>query len=209
MYKLYAKKIIAFLLGTFIIQIGCAFFLNSKAGADSISVFNEGVGHTFNITTGNAFYILLGVSFVALLIFAREKINLGTFLGLLSAGIFLDIAQVAIDQLNIDALPLIVRLLIVFGSCFIIALGVAVQKSANLGIAPHDEIPFLITELTKIEYRWVRMGLDFIFIIAGYLLGGVIGFGTIITLLAIGPCIQFFLPKVEGPLNSFVNGTNE
>ena len=100
----------------------------------------------------------------------------------------------------------IIRLLTVQVSCVIIAIGFSIQKTANLGVAPHDEIPFLIVEFTKVQYRWVRITLDVSYIVIGFLMGGVFGLGTIVATMCIGPSIQYFLPKVEKPIEKFING---
>ena len=72
-------------------------------------------------------------------------------------------------------MPFVVRILVVAISCVVISIGFSIQKTANLGVAPHDEIPFVISESFKIQYRWIRICLDLTYVVAGYLLGGVFG----------------------------------
>ena len=201
--KLYIKKIFCFLLGCFIIQIGCAAFINANTGGDSCVVFIQGISKALNITVGSANYIFMFCALVLLLIFARNKISLGTFLATLAAGMFLDIANEAIQKLSIESMPFVVRILVVAISCVVISIGFSIQKTANLGVAPHDEIP-LISESFKIQYRWIRICLDLTYVVAGYLLGGVFGLGTIVATLLLGPTIQFFLPIVERPVKKFL-----
>ena len=74
-------------------------------------------------------------------------------------------------------------------------------------MAPHDEIPFVISESFKIQYRWIRVGLDIIYLVVGYLLGGVFGLGTIVATLLLGPTIQFFLPIVERPVKKLLGNS--
>ena len=143
--KLYIKKIFCFLLGCFIIQIGCAAFINANTGGDSCVVFIQGISKALNITVGSANYIFMFCALVLLLIFARNKISLGTFLATLAAGMFLDIANEAIQKLSIESMPFVVRILVVAISCVVISIGFSIQKTANLGVAPHDEIPFVIS----------------------------------------------------------------
>ena len=71
--KLYIKKIFCFLLGCFIIQIGCAAFINANTGGDSCVVFIQGISKALNITVGSANYIFMFCALVLLLIFARNK----------------------------------------------------------------------------------------------------------------------------------------
>lgn len=205
----YFKKIICFLLGCFIIQIGVAFFINANTGGDSCVVFAQGISNTLHITVGTANTIFLCTALVILLLFARNKIGLGTFLAAFGTGIFLDVSNMVIQKLSLESLPYVVRLFIVAGSCIIIAVGFSIQKTANLGVAPHDELPFLVSDATKIQYRWIRIGFDVTYVVIGYLLGGVLGLGTIVATLLLGPTIQFCLPKVQKTFIKFIDDDND
>jgi len=200
----YMKRISCFLLGCFIIQVGVALFINSKAGGDACVIFAQGISNTLNITVGQANTIFLVSALVILLIFARKRISIGTFLAAFGTGIFLDISDFVIAKLNIESLPLIVRLVVVALSCIVIAIGFSIQKTADLGVAPHDELPFLVSDVTKVQYRWIRICFDVTYVVTGYLLGGLVGLGTIVATLLLGPTIQFFLPIVEKPFIKFL-----
>lgn len=89
--------------------------------------------------------------------------------------------------------------------CFIIAIGFSILSSTNVGMAPNDIIPFIIKDKIKLEYRWIRMGFDAIFLIIGYLLGGIVGLGTVISMLITGPFIQTCLPHGEKLVNFILN----
>lgn len=195
--KNYIVRIMFFLVGCFIIQLGVAFFIKSNTGVDSFTIFMQGLANLLHITVGQSNILVMGIVFVGMLIFTREYIRLGTFLAVITAGPFLDFINNVLDNVGIDALPLIVRLLIVAVSCVVIAIGFSILKSAELSVAPTDQLPLIIVDKTKWQYKWVRITMDVIFIVVGFSLGGVLGLGTIITTLLIGPCIQYFLPIVE------------
>lgn len=186
-----------FLVGCFIIQLGVAFFIKSNTGVDSFTIFMQGLANLLHITVGQSNILVMGIVFVGMLIFTREYIRLGTFLAVITAGPFLDLINNVLANVGIDTLPLIVRLLIVAVSCVVIAIGFSILKSAELSVAPTDQLPLIIVDKTKWQYKWVRITMDVIFIVVGFSLGGVLGLGTIITTLLIGPCIQYFLPIVE------------
>ena len=185
------------LVGCFIIQLGVAFFIKSNTGVDSFTIFMQGLANLLHITVGQANILVMGIVFIGMLIFTREYIRLGTFLAVITAGPFLDLINNLLNNVGIDALPLIVRLLIVAISCVVIAIGFSILKSAELSVAPTDQLPLIIVDKTSWQYKWVRITMDVIFIVVGFSLGGVLGLGTIITTLLIGPCIQYFLPIIE------------
>jgi uncharacterized membrane protein YczE len=43
----------------------------------------------------------------------------------------------------------------------------------------------------------VRVGIELGALIVGWLLGGTVGFGTVVFALAIGPLVQFFLYRLQ------------
>lgn len=195
--KNHAIRIGFFLVGCFIIQLGVAFFIKSSTGVDSFTIFMQGLSNLLNITVGQANILVMGTVFIGMLIFTREYIRLGTFLAVITAGPFLDLINLALENVGIAALPLIVRLLIVAISCVVISIGFSILKSANLSVAPTDQLPLIIVDKSNWQYKWVRITMDVICIVVGFTLGGALGLGTIITTLLIGPCIQYFLPIIE------------
>lgn len=196
-YRVYCLKILCFIIGCFIIQLGVAFFIRSNTGVDSFTIFMQGLSNLLHITVGQANILVMGLVFIGMLIFTREYIRLGTFLAVVTAGPFLDLINNFLAGYGIESLPLVVRLVIVALSCVVIAIGFSILKSAELSVAPTDQLPLIIVDKTNWQYKWVRISMDVIFIIVGFTLGGVLGLGTIITTLLIGPCIQYFLPIIE------------
>ncbi len=198
-FKNYFVRILFFLVGCFIIQLGVAFFIQSETGVDSFTIFMQGLSNLLHITVGQANILVMGIVFVGMLIFTREYIRLGTFLAVISAGPFLDLINNLLINANVNIadLNIIVRLLIVAISCVVIAIGFSILKSAELSVAPTDQLPLIIVDKTSWQYKWVRITMDVIFIVIGFSLGGVLGLGTIVTTLLIGPCIQYFLPIIE------------
>lgn len=196
-YRVYSLKILCFIIGCFIIQLGVAFFIKSNTGVDSFTIFMQGLSNLLHITVGQANILVMGLVFIGMLIFAREYIRLGTFLAVVTAGPFLDFINNFLEGYGIESLPLVIRLVMVALSCVVIAIGFSILKSAELSVAPTDQLPLIIVDKTNWQYKWVRISIDVMFIIVGFTLGGVLGLGTIIATLLIGPCIQYFLPIIE------------
>lgn len=191
------KRAILFFLGMSIIQIGVALYLKTNIGSDPFTVFNQGLAFLLNVTPGKANMIILAVLFCIILFIGRKRINIGTFICVVGVGPIIDLGMKTVSYIPIESYSIIVKALIVVLGCVIIAIGFSIVSASNLGVAPNDIIPFIIKDKTNFQYSWIRMGLDAGFLAAGYLLGGVIGIGTIISVLLTGPCIQFCLPYGE------------
>ena len=166
--KNYIVRIMFFLVGCFIIQLGVAFFIKSNTGVDSFTIFMQGLSNLLDITVGQANILVMGIVFIGMLIFTREYIRLGTFLAVITAGPFLDLINNLLNNVGIDALPLIVRLLIVAISCVVIAIGFSILKSAELSVAPTDQLPLIIVDKTSWQYKWVRITMDVIYIVVDF-----------------------------------------
>ena len=190
-------KLLVFLVGCFITQIGVSLLIQSNTGTDSITLFMQGLKNVLNITVGSANIIVMAILFIFMLLFARQYINIGTFLAIVTVGPFLDLINLVVEPLQISQLPLSLRIILVALSCLIISFGFSIFKSAQLGVSPIDEFVFIISDFTSWQYRYVRMILDFTYITVGFYLGGQLGIGTIIPMFLIGPSIQYMLPKVE------------
>lgn len=195
--KQLTKKLIFFFLGLWIIQTGVAIFIGTNIGSDPFTVFTQGIAHVLSITPGRANMVITFIFLVIILLIERRYINIGTVLAMLAAGVFIDLMTNCFANIHFENFNIIVKMLLLVLSCVIIAIGFSLLKATELGVAPNDVIPFLISDKTKGQYRVIRICMDVTFFVVGWLLGGVIGVGTIIAALLQGPTIQFFMPKLE------------
>lgn len=203
--KILAKKLIIFLLGLFIIQTGVSLFLQISIGTDPFTVFTNGISKIFNINIGNG-NLLLSIFFVLviILIFKEiKRINIGTLIALVFAGIFINLSNSMLSPLNLSSMNIIVKLVLVVLSCLLVAIGFSMENATNLGVAPNDLFILIFTEKTKIQYKWIRIGFDLTFLTIGFLLCGIdtfgstLGIGTIINALIQGPMIQFCMERIK------------
>ena len=100
-------------------------------------------------------------------------------------------------------------MLIVVLGVFIIAAGISLVSGSDVGVAPNDIVPFIIQDKTKVQYKYIRIALDATFLIVGFLIGGTVGVGTIIAMLAMGPFIQFCLPHGKKVVDLIVGSNKE
>ena len=218
------KRIILFFLGMSIIQMGVALFLKTNIGSDTFTVFTQGLATTLNntglkdnsivniisgnqgVTPGVANMIILVIMTTVILLTERKRINIGTLICVVGVGPIIDLGVNIISYFPVDTYNVFVKMLLVAFGCFIIAVGFSILSAANLGVAPNDIVPFIIVDKTKVEYRWVRIAMDAVFLVVGFFLGGKVGIGTVISLFAIGPFIQACLPTGEKIVNFIVNG---
>ena len=218
------KRLVMFFIGMSIIQFGVALFLKTSIGSDSFTVFTEGLATVLNktglkdlsivhmitgraeVTPGVANMIILIVLFIGILIVDRKRIKIGTLICVIGVGPIIDLGVKAVSYFPIESANIFVKMLLVLGGCFIIAVGFSIMSESDIGVAPNDIVPFIIKDKLNCQYRWVRIAFDATFLIVGFILGGKVGIGTIIAMLAIGPFIQFCLPYGKKFVGIVLNG---
>jgi len=162
------KKITMFLIGMAIIQFGVALFIKTNIGSDPFTVFTQGIANSLNalgmsISTGSANRIILVVLFLTILLVNKSHIKIGTLICVIGIGPIIDMGVYLVSNLPIESYSYIVRMILVAGGCFLIAIGFSILSSPNVGVAPNDIIPFVIKEKINFEYKYIRIVLDAIF----------------------------------------------
>ena len=72
---------------------------------------------------------------------------------------------------------------------FITGFGGAIYLISNLGPGPRDGLMSGLQRITDLPLAWVRGGIEVTAVILGWLLGGVVGVGTLLFALGIGPTL--------------------
>ena len=79
----------------------------------------------------------------------------------------------------------------------------AMYIGSQLGPGPRDGLMTGLARRTGRSIRLVRTSLEVTVVVLGFALGGIVGVGTVLYALLIGPIVQFFLPmltvRVERP----------
>ena len=152
--------------------------------------------------------IILIVLFIAILIADMKKIKIGTLICVVGVGPIIDLGVKVVSYFPVESANIFIKMLLVLAGCFIIAIGFSIMSASNIGVAPNDIVPFIIQDKTKIEYRWIRIIFDGVFLLLGFVLGGKVGIGTIISMLSTGPFIQFCLPYGSKLVKFILNTKN-
>ena len=89
--------------------------------------------------------------------------------------------------------PLILSVL----GTFIVAFGSGIYLIANLGPGTRDGLMTGISKRYSKPISLVRFSIEFMVVLLGWLLGGTLGFGTIIFAVCIGPFVALSLKLVS------------
>jgi uncharacterized membrane protein YczE len=178
------------LFGLTLFGIGDGLIVATELGNSPWTVFAEGLSHQTPLSIGGA---TLVISAAVLLSWwpLRERPGMGTLLNILVISMMIDVTLWVLPELDM----LGVRWAALFGGIALIGVGSGLYLTADLGPGPRDGLMTGLHRRTGVSIRLVRTGLEVVVVAIGWLLGGVVGIGTLLYALAIGPLVQLMLPR--------------
>ncbi|MCD8141552.1 MAG: hypothetical protein LUE17_17605 [Planctomycetaceae bacterium] len=185
-------RLVLMLAALAIAQFGTALFVMTAIGAEPYSVFIQGMAGRLALSFGVCH---MAITFSILLFFlmtAREYILPGTFLCTFFAGPFVDVYCGLLGGWIHPGLPLAVRVVVMAAGCVIVGVGIAFLIKIDAGLSPSDILSVFLTDRLHIQYRWAKMGVDITLALVGFVLGGVLGIGTLVAVFVVGPVAQQF-----------------
>lgn len=177
------------LLGLTLFGVSLAVMIQAGLGMMPWDVLHYGLSRHLPLSIGT---ILIGLSLLLLLLWIplREMPGVGTIANAIWVGIVLDLALMVVPAVE----PLAGRIPMMVGGIVLNGIATAMYIGAQLGPGPRDGLSTALARLLPVSLRVVRTGIEVIVVLTGWLLGGVVGVGTVLFALAIGPLTQTFLP---------------
>ncbi len=205
--KEWAQGLFVLIIGLTIAHLGVTLFLLSALGSDPFTVFVQGISLNVGLSIGTCHVILLCIITIILFFTTKNYVKPGTIVCAFLGGWIIDFFMWALgDSISMDS-SLWIRYAALVAGCVILSLGMSIVIKTNSGTGPNDLISIVLADAVKkwknIEFRIVRMASDVVFVGIGFLLGGVIGAGTLVAVILIGPIVQFFLPRSEKLISKF------
>lgn len=189
---IWVEKLLLCTLGYAILAIGITVSLRTNFGVDPLSVLEEGLARTLHTNFGNAATLVMVVILAFSALVDRKGIGFGTLYSVVVMGPFVTVAQTLLkDVPPPSGLP--ARILTLLLGFLMLGVGSALIVGVRFGYHVRDILLFYVEERTGIPYRWWRIGVDCLFVLVGYLLGGPVGVGTILGALGNGPMITAFV----------------
>jgi uncharacterized membrane protein YczE len=186
--KIALLRILRLFIGLFLYAIGIVMTINANLGLAPWDVFHQGLAETMGVTMGQA---SMGVGLVLIIVdsFLGERLGWGTIANMIFIGLFMDVLM--LNHLIPIFQHMISSLLMMLLGMFIIGIASIFYIGAGLGSGPRDGLMVALTKRTGKSVRFIRNAIEICALAVGYLLGGFIGVGTLITGLAIGYMVQF------------------
>jgi len=185
--KKLALRGLRLLLGTVLFAFGIVLTVNAKVGYAPWDVFHAGFALSAGISFGQA-SIITGLVVVALVTVAGEKIGIGTIVSMVLTGFLIDL----IFYLGVIPVApnLVIGLTMLVGGILVISLGTYHYMRSAFGAGPRDNLMVVLNRKTRLPIGICRSLVELIVTLAGWLMGGMVGIGTLISVVTIGLCIQ-------------------
>lgn len=176
-------------VGLVLYGVSLALMVRGAIGLAPWDVLHSGFVRHVPMTLGQAVVLF---SFVVLVLWIplREMPGLGTISNAVVVGLSADATLALLDRPDAIA----ARLGLMAGGVLLCGLASALYIGAQLGRGPRDGLMTGLARRTGLSLRLVRTGLEVFVVVVGLLLGGVLGVGTVVYALAIGPLTQLMLP---------------
>lgn len=187
------KRLIVMVIGNVFLGMGISIFKFAGLGNDPYSGMAMALADLVGMQYANLLMVINIFIFVLEFAFGRSFIGAGTLVNAFFLG------YIATFFYNLwtyfFTLPqnLLLQILIMLFGTVVTGFGVSMYQTPNVGASPYDSLSLILTKrLPKISYFWNRIFTDAICAMVCFFAGGIVGLGTLVSALGLGPVIDFF-----------------
>lgn len=177
-------------VGVSILAFGIVMLLQSGIGADPFTMFEEGLAKTLGVETGHA---VLGTNLILLVlvfIFNHHYLGWGSLIISFCLGpwvtLFTNLGIVPIPHDFFSGLCLHLLGIVVVG------FGIAIYMLPGWGVGGVEGLMICLSDRFKKPYVIIRVMMDSVWFILGFILGGTWGLGSVLGAFGIGIALDFF-----------------
>jgi uncharacterized membrane protein YczE len=187
------KRFLVMVLGNVFLGMGISIFKFAGLGNDPFSGMVMALADVVGIAYANLLIFVNIFIFLLELAFGREFIGAGTIVNAFFLGYIVTFFYEL--WLRIFALPqtLVLKIVTMLIGTVVTGFGVSMYQTPNVGVSPYDSLSIIMTKrIPKISYFWNRIFTDAVCALVCFLAGGIVGLGTLVSALGLGPVIDFF-----------------
>jgi uncharacterized protein len=177
-----------------IIQIGFAIFglsiatmIRANIGTSPWALLEVALSRLIGITPGRM-SIVVGFMVLLIALAMGERVGWGTLSNILFIGLWEDMFLHRIPSVENN---LVLQVLMLLSAVLMMGIASAIYIGMDAGAGPRDSLMLAVHRKSGWSIRVGRAIIEIIVVTVGWLLGGPLGFGTIIFALLIGPSVQW------------------
>lgn len=186
-WNTFLRDLLVIQIGFFLYGLAIALIVQANLGTGTWLVLEVALADILGIQIGTM-TVYMGFLVLILALLLREQVGWGTLANILSIGpwlnLFLDVIPSPKDALALQIAMFLLGVLIQ-------GIATAVYIGVNAGAGPRDSLMLALHRTTGVSIRLARAAIELIVVLIGWLLGGPLGFGTLVFALLIGPSVQW------------------
>lgn len=191
-FKPRISTLLFLIFGLILFGLGETILITSSQGVSPWTVLAQGLSFNSNFSIGLS-TLIISIFVLCLWIPLKQKPGIGTILNTILISIVLDYSYPYLPKPEI----FIFQIIQCFIGVFIIGLGSGFYLIANLGPGSRDGLMTGMQKFTNMPIFLIRTLIELTAVIIGWYHGGVVGMGTIIFVVLIGPSVSFGLLIVK------------
>lgn len=172
--------------------VSMALTMRATLGSTPWDVFHQGVAGRTALSVGTV-TVVVAAGVLLLWVPLRERPGLGTVANVVVIGVTVDLALAVLPAPE----ALWLRVGLAAAGIVLNAVATAAYIGVGLGPGPRDGLMTGLAARTGLSVRLVRTAIEVTVVLVGWALGGVFGPVTVVYALAVGPLVQWFLPRVS------------
>lgn len=185
------RRLTQLFVGLTIFGLSMAMLIRGGLGMIPWDVLHYGVASHVPLSFGTI-AIITALAVLLLWIPLREMPGLGTVANAIWVGVAADVSLALLSAPD----GLVARIALMVGGIVLNAFATALYIGAQFGPGPRDGLMTGLARRLPVSMRIIRTGIEVVVVVVGWFLGGVVGVGTVLFALAIGPLTQLFLPPL-------------
>ena len=184
--KHFFLRLLLTMMGVVFFAFGVVLTIKANIGYAPWDVFHVGLADTIGLSIGTV-SISVGVVLVTIIALLGERqLGIGTILNMMLIGVFVD-AMFPLVPISSNIITGIIMLLT---GIFSLSLGTCFYLKSAFGIGPRDALMVVLARKTKLPVGICRFAVELAATVIGWFFGGMVGVGTVIFVIVIGPCVQ-------------------
>jgi uncharacterized protein len=170
--------------GLVLFGLGESLLIASGAGVSPWTVLAQGIARNADWSIG---LTTMAVSFLILLLWVplKQKPGIGTVLNAVIIALMIDFSLTWLPYPDFFAW----QLLQAGGGVLLVGIASGIYLTANLGAGPRDGLMTGLQARTGLPIATIRIALEVTVVAFGWYLGGVVGAGTLLFAIGVGPCV--------------------
>ena len=178
------KRVSILFFGLAVFGLGDGLIIQSGLGNAPWSVLAQGISLKSGLSIGTS-TLIIGALVLSLWIPLKERPGFGTLSNILIISLFIEIGTNIFPKQE----SLLPGLIFTLSGIAMVGIGSSLYITCGLGPGPRDGAMTGLHQRTGVRVGRVRLGLEVVVSIAGALLGGTLGLGTLLFALLIGQSV--------------------